>query len=577
MSKQRLKKNEPEPETTLNLKARDAEDGDAELRDFVMTISVLQRDKSGMPVELIGTKVDVTEKRRQQQSQEEREMRYKAIFNTRLLGVMYFDKNGILTQINSTACEMFKCDREEALGSHIHLHQILDTSHLSLDQVDGYYASQLINLDKIPYNKRLVPVIKRRGMLCNEFYLMDVRDENNALLGIFAICRDVTHIRASLQNQRQKTNALHEKEKVLAEYNASIDSVLSGDSVWLVVYSVEHHMLSFYDKRGNVRHELSQTRCMSFADDRSKKSIMRLLVKMDERQDTEINVTIYTTLRNKARLQLSVLFCLRPVKDKNGQVTEYVGLCRDFSELHYLEQQMAVENDKLQEVEYTKSSFVKNMVQEIKAPLNRVVEYVNQLSPVAPSPDEERLTQGILSDADYLLHLINNVLFLSRLEAHMVEIKQQPCNFAEVFNGHCMEGWNNFQNANTRYQIENPYDELIVSIDVEHLGHAIRQLTANAAQHTKEGTVRVRYEYIGRRLIISIDDTGEGIPSEELERLTRQTDSHTLATKGLGLAICRELVKQMNGTLEITSEANLGTTVYLTIPCLATSIKRKRN
>ena len=110
-----------------------------------------------------------------------------------------------------------------------------------------------------------------------------------------------------------------------------------------------------------------------------------------------------------------------------------------------------------------------------------------------------------------------------------------------------------------------------------NLGHAIGQIAANAAQHTKNGVVRARYEYIGRRLIISIDDTGEGMPQEVLERMNAKDD--TIAsqdTKGLGLAITKELVTQMNGTVEISTELGSGTTVYITLPCHASIIKRKK-
>jgi signal transduction histidine kinase len=138
-----------------------------------------------------------------------------------------------------------------------------------------------------------------------------------------------------------------------------------------------------------------------------------------------------------------------------------------------------------------------------------------------------------------------------------------------------MKGWAMYQNTDTRYVVDNPYDELTVDIDLVNIGHAIEQLTANAAQHTRHGLVRARCEYIGRRLIISVDDTGEGIPPEALAMLQDADERKAHPTKGLGLAICQELVSQMGGTMDITSELGSGTTVYITIPCNATSRKRK--
>jgi signal transduction histidine kinase len=132
-----------------------------------------------------------------------------------------------------------------------------------------------------------------------------------------------------------------------------------------------------------------------------------------------------------------------------------------------------------------------------------------------------------------------------------------------------------FQNESTHYIVENPYEQLVVDIDAENLGQVIRQVTSNAAQHTKRGVVKARYDYIGRRLVISIDDTGEGMSPELTARLNDK-QSASQDTKGLGLAITKELIEQMGGTVEISSELGSGTTVYIMLPCHASAIKRKK-
>ena len=315
---------------------------------------------------------------------------------------------------------------------------------------------------------------------------------------------------------------------------------------------------------------------MTLVDDQSKKLAMRVLNEMDDRTDKKFKINIRTTLRIKSGKRLELQFCLMPMHDKDGQVTEYLGLLRDFSELRDIEQQLAEKTAKVQEVENTKNKFVKNMVQEIRTPLNTVMDYVNQLSDTKPAPHEEELRKGILDNADYLIHLIDNILYLSRLEAKMVEINKQPCNLADRFESLCMAGWIKYKNPDTKYVVENPYEQLIVDIDADNLAHAIAQLTANAAQHTFSGTVRARYDYIGRVLIITVDDTGEGISKKDLARLKEKGSSGTNNTKGLGLAITKELVSQMGGRVDISSEEGSGTTVYIVIPCHASSIKRKK-
>ena len=158
----------------------------------------------------------------------------------------------------------------------------------------------------------------------------------------------------------------------------------------------------------------------------------------------------------------------------------------------------------------------------------------------------------------------------------MIEMKHEPADLTRVFESMCAEGWGPYRNTETRYVAESSYDQLVIALDLENLGLAIRQVTANAAQHTKSGFIRARYDYIGRRLAIFIEDTGEGIPPDELQRINQSEAYNTQNTKGLGLAITREMVRQMGGNFEVSSEIGSGTTVYINIPCTATVAKRKK-
>ena len=565
-----------EEEVTLELKAKDIEGGDHELHDFIIVLSVLNRDKEGKPNMIIGTKKDVTKERLQKRLDEERTLRYWSIFYTPMVGIMLFDKEGQIVNINPKACDMFGCDAEEIVGEKVSIRALFDIGDQNLEDLDGFNATHIIDLDKIPEEERKVKSIRQSGKLYNEFRLMTVYDDSENLLGIFAFCRDITTSVSGIDQEQEGQKEMNVVKNVLNRYNEAIDNTIFDTDIRLACYSPDSHTLTIFNRAHQIQHVLTQTRCMTLVGDYSKSVAMRLLNDMDNYTDKVIEQYIQTTLRIKGGLPLSLYFRLVPLRDKEGRITEYMGLLRDVSEQKAIEQQMTLEAAKVQEVENTKNSFVKNMVQDIRNPMNTVVDYVSQIGEKVPTENEEELCKGIQDNADYLLHLIDNILYLSRLEARMVEINKQPRNFAEVFESQCATGWMKYQNANTRYIVENPYEQLTVDIDVENLGHAIAQIAANAAQHTKSGVVRARYDYIGRRLIISIDDTGEGIPAAHLEQIRQEKPGSAHTTKGLGLAITKELVCQMGGSVEIISEEGSGTTVYITIPCHASVIKRKK-
>ena len=561
---------------TLNLRAKDTESGDNELRDYVIVLSVLRRDKHGKPTVIIGTKKDVTRDRDKERFEEERTLRYWSIFYTPVVGILLFDKDGYLVNINPKACEIFCCEEDEIINEHVSLRDIFDIGNCTLEETDGYHASQFINFDTTPLDQRKIKSIRRTGRVCNEVRLMTVYDDDNQLLNIFAVVRDVTCSVYGIEQHAVEKARLDAVQAVLQKYNTHIDNVIHESDVRLATYSPATHTLTIHRSVDEIQHAMTQTRCMTLVDDASKKLAMRVLNEMDDCADKNFRANIRTSLRVRGGKQLEVQFCLMPLHDKEGRVVQYLGLLRDLSELRDVERQLDIQTAKVQEVENTKNSFVKNMVQEIRTPMSKVLDYVEQINPEQMTDNEAALSKGILENADYLLHLIDNILYLSRLQARMVEIIKQPRNFAELFESQCMTGWMKYQNANTRYIVENPYKQLTVDIDAENLGNAIGQIAANAAQHTASGVVRARYDYIGRRLIISVDDTGEGMPPEVLAEVNRKDTYSTPNTKGLGLAITKELVSQMGGTVEISSELGSGTTVYIMIPCHASVIKRKK-
>ena len=569
-------KNNKEEELTLSLRAKDVEGGDTDLRDYYIVLSVLRRDKEGKPSVIIGTKKDVTKESQHKRDENDRALRYWSIFYTPIVGIMYFDKEGKIVNINPKACDMFCCEAEEIIAEKASIRDILGIGDMSLESLDGFYATHIIDLDKIPDEERTIKSIKAKGKLYNEFKLMTVYDDSEELLGIFAFTRDITTLVSGFDQEQERQREINEVTGVLDNYGNALNATISDTDIRLIRYSPGSHTLTIFNGTNKIQHKLTQTRCMALVGENSKRAAMRLLTDMDDCADKVIEHNIQTALRAKGGKTLTLYFKLKPNYDKDGNVKEYLGLLRDISELMAIEKQMAIETAKVQEVENTKNSFVKNMVQDIKEPMNTVMGYVSQIGEKAPTDNEEELCLGIAQNADYLLHLIDNILYLSRLEARMVDIKKEPCNFAEIFEEQCATGWMKYKNAETRYIVENPYEQLTIDIDADNLGHAIAQIAANAAQHTKSGVVKARYDYIGRRLIISIDDTGEGIPAEQLDKIKQEQPGGAHTTKGLGLAITKELISQMDGTLEIMSEEGSGTTVYITIPCHASVVKRNK-
>ena len=225
-----------------------------------------------------------------------------------------------------------------------------------------------------------------------------------------------------------------------------------------------------------------------------------------------------------------------------------------------------------------KNAFLLNMSYEIRTPLNAVLGFAELFNQEHDPADEPVFVEEIKKSSNSLLELVNDILFLSRLDAHMIEINPTYTDFATVFDGYCLMGWSDVK-PGVKVVVENPYDHLVVNIDEGNVAQVIQKLCLNAAYYTHDGFLRAKYEYRRGVLTIIIEDTGEGIDAETLPKVfdrfvTNQKEEH--CGTGLGLPIVKELVEQMGGTVDFQSDLGKGTTAWVSIPCEVTTIEKKK-
>ena len=125
----------------------------------------------------------------------------------------------------------------------------------------------------------------------------------------------------------------------------------------------------------------------------------------------------------------------------------------------------------------------------------------------------------IKSSSAQLLKLINDILFLSRLDAEMITINPQPIDFATSIAARCEHVWANQRKPGVSYIVKAPFKKLVVDIDMNNISMVMEKILTNAVQHTEEGTVLVHYDYLGDQLAVSVEDTGHGIPEDQMKIL----------------------------------------------------------
>ena len=544
-------------EISLDIRANEKIDGVEQEREYTMVLSILHHE-GGKPKVIIGTKIDVTEERIRQNNIKNRMQRYQSIFETAMVDMVFFDADGNVADMNERAKYTFKTTLENAIEHQANVTNCMENDGFELG--GEFYATQ------IGGNKYGIEYYERQ--------LVPIQTADGRMLGTFGSGRDVSEVVTTYHKLQEGITKLRESNKEVSDYVDNINYVLNASGVRIAEYSPDNHTMIIYRALNEVQLKLTQTRCMTLVDDKSKKTAMRMLNNMDNRVNSIIDMQVKTTLRLHG---MSFYIRLRfvPITDESGKVVNYYGMCRDISEVRNTQRLLEIETAHAQEVEDLKNSFLRNMSYEIRTPLTSVVGFADLLEQEHNPDDEPLFIEEIKSNSAYLLRLINDILFLSRLDAHMIEINKQPIDFAQTFEGHCQIGWGNNMKPTVNYIVENPYEQLIVDIDDTNMGRIIEQITANAAQYTKQGTVRARYDYVGGKLMIAIDDTGVGMSAETLSHIYERFSSGNHEGTGLGLPICKQLAEQMGGTIELSSEVGKGTTVWITMPCTAIKFDRK--
>lgn len=553
---------------------------DAFLRHYEMTVSVDRRDSRGRVTSILGIQHDVTDEYRRLETVNQLLLRYHTVFSTSLVDMLYYDNKGVLQDINERACQAFGVpNREYVLNNKFLLKNNPFFGDVNLETMDNTRTSCIVD-----FGDYTDPVyhIDELGLADKKMYyestINPIRDADGNLEGVYMAGRDITEMVVSYRRQKEGAEKLRKVNEDIRQYISNINYALRISDIRMVNYYPKSFTLEMSDNITQSQMKLSQLRCIRLATPRFRRTVSSVLNRMDHLSPYNIQVNIETEIRDKKGRQIWLLFNLVPMLDADGKVERYFGMCRNMTDMVETENRLAVETKKAQETELLKQSFLSNMSYEIRTPLNNVVGFAGLFNSPHDEADEPAFVEQIKTNSNNMLTLVNDVMLLSSLDANMVEYRKDDIDFAQIFASHCQMGWSN-ANPQIKTIIDNPYESLVVNIDMEHVGKVIEKLCWLSALTLKEGYAKARYEYRRGELLITIEDTGDGIPEEGMahifDRFVHNIDNHLLGT-GLDLPIVQAIVRQMGGTIEIESKLHQGTTAWVSIPCEAKNIERRR-
>ncbi len=230
-----------------------------------------------------------------------------------------------------------------------------------------------------------------------------------------------------------------------------------------------------------------------------------------------------------------------------------------------------------------KSEFLANMSHEIRTPLNAVTGYSELLTSIVQDEKQKSYLQSIKTAGKGLLVLINDILDLSKMEAGMLEVNYRPVNLHSLFQEIAEIFSMKIEGKGLEFQFSLD-DKIPLSLifDEIRLRQILLNIIGNAVKFTNTGYIKLsanqvakekNYEYID--LIISIEDTGIGIPEEDQENIFESfkqqsgQDNRIYGGTGLGLAISSKLIAIMNGKITVKSRVGKGSIFTITFEDIA--------
>jgi len=254
-----------------------------------------------------------------------------------------------------------------------------------------------------------------------------------------------------------------------------------------------------------------------------------------------------------------------------------VGLCKDVTELISTQEELAKARDSAEAANHAKSEFLSSMSHELRTPMNSILGFGQLLNEDPRSPldaNQERYVGQILRSGNHLLHLIDEVLDLSKIELGNLDINSEVLDLGEILD-ECVSTAEALSASRGVSIVASPSSQTPPKIygDRVRTSQVLLNVLSNAIKYNRDdGRVTVDWEILPDGLLrISVADTGRGIPEKYRENVFQPfsrlpTNRDDTEGNGIGLALSKRLMENMEGRIDFTSVPEEGATFNIDFP-----------
>jgi two-component system, sensor histidine kinase and response regulator len=269
-----------------------------------------------------------------------------------------------------------------------------------------------------------------------------------------------------------------------------------------------------------------------------------------------------------------------PLRDQGGRIIGTFGISRDVTTQIRAEDAMAeqtlqlgAQNESLRGLDRLKDEFVGLVSHELRTPLASILGYVEILREEGMTgPDAEHCAEVIERNAQRLLRLVGDLQLLSQIQSGRLEMEFRRADLVDLAAAAVEE----LRPEAKRKHIDLAFSATaipILSVDITRIAQLLANLLSNAVKFTPDGgRVEVRLGREGSHVVLTVADTGAGIPPADQERIFERFYRTAIARRqeiqgtGLGLTITRAIVAAHHGTITVESAEGRGSTFTVRLP-----------
>jgi PAS domain S-box-containing protein len=501
----------------------------------------------GKPAQL-GSIRDVTERTRVREALRASEERYHSLFEHAPDGILIADPASNYIDANTSICRMLGYSRTELIG--------LRATDIVAETDIQYIDPALTEINAKSVHHRVWQLRRKDGSTFGaEVSVTQIPDGN-----LLAMIRDITEQKQAMESLRTT------RELMAAIVDSTDDAIISKDLDGTITSwnTAAERMFGFSAAEivgQSVRYLIPDG--LQDEEDRVLSRIRR-----GERVER-----VETVRRRKDGALIPVSLTVSPIQDGDGTVIGASKIVRDISERRQAEN----ERQRLVLLAQVKGEFLANMSHELRTPLNAIIGFAELMhrGKVGPvSAEHEEYLGDILTSSRHLLHLINDVLDLAKIESGKMEFRPESVNLATLTRevSDILRGLASSRHLQVSAHVDPEVATVIV--DPARVKQILYNYLSNAIKFTPAGgQIAIRILPESPDFVrIDVEDTGVGIAPGDLDKLFvefQQLDAGSAKEyqgTGLGLALTKKVAEAHGGRVAVRSAPGEGSTFSVILP-----------